>query len=1119
MQYLHIPEFIRNFALDLPQTLSGADFNDAYTLTDIMTKLRFSALALALGLAGAAASTAQAAPAQPRWLRDVAISPDGSVIAFTYKGDIFTVPVTGGTARQLTTSPDYESVPVWSPDGKRIAYRSNREGSDDIFIVDAIGGTPRRITTASSNETPLAFADTSNLLFGASAMPSRQTSRGPWLAQTYIVNVDSVGARPRMYLSLPVTAASIDSKGRMLYQDRKGFENLYRKHERSSGTSDIWLYADGKFNKLTDFNGHDLNPVWAPGGDSFFFVSEKDGTLNVYKSSADGKQQKQLTKFEKHPVRSLSASADGTLAFSWDGDIYTLTEGSQPKKLDISIIADEYDSDLVKRLVNAGASNMAVSPSGDEVAIVLRGDIYVTDTKYKTTRRITDTPAQERCVDFSPDGRTLVYDSDRDGYWQLFTATIKNPDEKQFAYASEIVEEPLYKCATAAQQPEFSPDGKKVAFLEDRTELRVIDVKDKKVNTALDGKYNYSYTDGDVSFAWSPDSRWLLASYLGDGGWNNMDIALVKADGSEVVDLTESGFTDSNAKWALDGGAITYATAKYGYKSQGSWGNQDDIVFMALDPDAWDRFNQTEEEAEIAEKQKKNSESEADKKDTKKKDKKDKKADKKDEVKPLEFDLANRQYRTRRLTGNSAFVGDYFMSPKADKLYYVAQATEGGNNLLVRDLRKGDTKVLLKGVSGGIDADKKGENIFVLSYKGISKINLAKGDSEDVTFEADYDRRPSLEREYIYDHMLRQVHDKFYDPKLHGVDWDYYGEHYRQFLPYIDNNRDFAILMSEILGELNASHTGASTAAGYAKMPVASLAAFFDEDYSGDGLKIAELLPGGPLAAKKAGVAAGDVILSIDGKKILAGKDYNALLEGKAGRKVRLEVRKPDGKVIYPVIKPVSAGQQQAMLYRRWVEHNQHIVDSVSGGRLAYVHIQGMNSPSYRTVYDELLGKYRNREAAIVDTRFNGGGWLHNDIAVLLSGKEYVRFTPRGRYIGSEPFSQWTKPSVMLVGESNYSDAHGTPYTYKTLGIGELIGAPVPGTMTAVWWETQIDPSLVFGIPQVTSSDMHGNALENQQLNPDVLIYNNPGDELRGYDAQLTGAVKHLLKKLDSTKK
>jgi len=227
-------------------------------------------------------------------------------------------------------------------------------------------------------------------------------------------------------------------------------------------------------------------------------------------------------------------------------------------------------------------------------------------------------------------------------------------------------------------------------------------------------------------------------------------------------------------------------------------------------------------------------------------------------------------------------------------------------------------------------------------------------------------------------------------------------------------------------------------------------------------------------------------------------------------------VKKADGKTAFASVKPLSYGQVHNMLYQRWVDRNQAMVDSLSEGRIAYVHVEGMNSPSYRTVYDELLGKYRNREAVIVDTRFNGGGWLHNDLAILLSGNEYVRFTPRGRYIGSEPFSQWTKQSVMLVNEGNYSDAHGSPYTYQTLGIGEVVGAPVPGTMTAVWWENQIDPEIRFGIPQVTSSDMNGKPLENNQLNPDVLIYNDPADELRGRDAQIEGAVKHLLRKLDN---
>ena len=1020
--------------------------------------------------AAIAAAAASGSADSPRWLRNTAISPDGSTIAFTYKGDIFTVPATGGDATQLTSGPAYDTAPVWSPDSKTIVFSSDREGSSDIYAVYAKGGTPRRVTTSSESETPLAFIDGSTILYQTSEGPSRETSRHPTrLTRTYAVDIAEPGSRPRLFASLPMGAVSVAADGRILYQDKKGLEDVYRKHERSSGTSDIWLLENGRYTKLTDFNGHDLSPVWAPDDKSYYYLSEENGTLNVYAAGAQGAKRR-LTSFEKHPVRTLSASRDGLMAFSWDGDIYTLRDGAEPRRLDITINADQYVSDVVKSFENGNASSMAVSPDGKEVAFVLRGEVYVTDTKYKTTRRITDTPAQERVVSFSPDGRTLVYDSERDGQWQLFTAEIKNPAEKRFAYATEIVEKPLYKGEGVAQQPAFSPDGKKVAFLEDRTALRVIDVKTKAVNTALDGKFNYSYTDGDVPFEWSPDSKWLLISYIGIGGWNNTDIAAVKADGSQIVDLTESGYTDVNPKWALGGRAVTYQTGRFGMKSHGSWGNQWDVVLMALDSDAWDELNATEEEAALlAEAEKEKKDAAGDDKDKKDKKKKEKKADK-ETVAPVDLDFDSRRHRMRRLTGSSASVGDYWLSPK-------------------------------------------GDNLFVISGKGMQKVDLAKGSADPIEFDAPYDRSTAAEREYIFDHMARQVKDKFYDASLHGVDWDYYTSHYRDFLPYISNGNDFAILLSEILGELNASHTGGRYYGRGAKMQTASLGAFYDQDFDGDGLKVTEVVGGSPLGSKKAGVKAGDVITAIDGEKILAGKDYYPLLEGKAGRNTRLEIRRASGKLDTVTVKPISTGKFNTLLYNRWIERNEAYVDSISGGRIAYVHVEGMNSPSFRAVYDRLLGKYRNAEAVVVDTRWNGGGWLHNDLAQLLSGRRYVDYKPRGHYIGSDPSSQWTKPSVMLTNEGNYSDAHGSPFTYKSLGIGKLVGAPVPGTMTAVWWETQIDPDLVFGIPQVTSVDMQGNVLENRQLNPDIEVYNNPADELAGRDAQLEAAVKALLGK------
>lgn len=1075
-----------------------------------MDKLRLMAL-LGLAACGTAAFAAEA----PLWLRETCISPDGNTIAFTYKGDIFTVPAAGGRATQITVSPAYDTNPFFSPDGSRIAFTSNRNGSNDVFVVDAQGGTPVRLTTHSGSEAVRGWLNDSTVIFGADIMPSPSDLNGPFFAQTYTVSTRP-GSRPVLLQSLTMTAVSANSRGDLLFQNKKSFENNYRKHEVSAGTPDVYLLRDGEFTLLSSGEGSSRNPVWlGSGGERYAYTCDDSaGVLNIYEATVGSDSRRRLTAYDRHPVRSLSASADGNrLAYSYDGEIYTLTPGGEPQKVNVEIYTDDYDRDHITRIVEAGADNMAVAPSAEEVAFTLRGDVYVTSVKYPTTKRITNTAGQERTIDFAPDGRSMVYDSERDGIWQLFISRLTDEADKNFTYASAIAEEPLYRSEKTAQQPVFSPDGKKVAFLEDRTELKIIDVETKAVHTALDGRFNYSYSDGDITFEWSPDSKWLLINYIGTGGWNNQDIALVKADGSEVVDLTESGYEDGDPHWALDGKAITYTTGRYGMRSHGSWGNQDDVVLMALDAEAWERFNMTKEEAERAAAAEEDDDDDDDSSTSSKKKKK-KKNGNNEETPATAFDLRNRRHRTVRLTERSSSMGDYFLSPKGDKLYYLALSTEGSSRLYVRDLREDETSVLASGVRGGFVPDKKGENLFFLSGSGMKKLELASGDTESIDFEAPYDRHPSLEREYIYDHAHRQVRDKFYDPAIHGVDWDGYGRDYRRFLPYITNNQDFAILLSELLGELNASHTGASAYSTSApSLSTATLAAYFDPEYTGDGLKVASLLPRSPLALPKADVRPGDIITAIDGQPVEAGRDYFPLLDGKADRPTALTVRKADGTVKTVTVKPLSYDVE--LQYQQWVERNEALVDSLSGGRIGYVHIEGMDSPSFRTAYDRLLGKYRNCDAVIVDTRFNGGGWLHNDVALLLSGREYARYAPRGQYIGSDPFSQWTKPSVMLVNEANYSDAYGTPYAYQALGIGDLVGAPVPGTMTAVWWEGQIDPTIVFGIPQVTVLDRNGRPLENQQLNPEVKVYNTPAETTAGNDLQIRAAVDDLLRKLD----
>jgi C-terminal processing protease CtpA/Prc len=277
---------------------------------------------------------------------------------------------------------------------------------------------------------------------------------------------------------------------------------------------------------------------------------------------------------------------------------------------------------------------------------------------------------------------------------------------------------------------------------------------------------------------------------------------------------------------------------------------------------------------------------------------------------------------------------------------------------------------------------------------------------------------------------------------------------------------------------------------------------------------IKEIIKGGPLYLQHPDIKDGDIITAINGNEIKAGEDWSHMLKGKGGNKIVITV-KPKGKAEQDLfIVPDHTDYRQ--LYNRWVEQRAEMVKELSDGRIGYVHVEGMDSESFRRVYSDLLGKYRTCEAVIVDTRHNGGGWLHEDLASLLSGTEYIRFEPRGQYIGSDPFNRWTKPSCVLIGEDNYSDASGFPYIYKSLGLGQLIGAPVPGTMTAVWWESQIDPTIVFGIPQVGAIGVkEGRYLENMQIEPDIEVYNDPASILRGEDRQLEAAVEEMLKTIE----
>jgi Tol biopolymer transport system component/C-terminal processing protease CtpA/Prc len=1064
--------------------------------------------------------------AEPLWLTTPAISPDGKSIAFSFQGDIYTVPYQGGEARQITLHEAYEHMPVWSPDSKSIAFASYRHGNKDIFIVSAAGGAPKRLTFHSAHDDPYTFSpDGKSIIFGSPRLDHHNSVLFPSGAMPELYNVPISGERPSQIMTVPAEMVSINPEGTMfLFHDQKGYEDPLRKHHTSSIARDIWSYntQDSTFVQVSTYEGEDRNPVWAAGENRYFFLSERDGTYNIWKAELrNGKEAnaRQVTTFKNHPVRSLSLSSEGVLCFNWNGELYTQLDGQEPRKVAIQLNTDRRYNENIVKMVNGGATDFTVSPNGKEIAFIVRGEVFVTAVDYSATKRITDTPEQERDLHFNHDGTKLLYSGERKGSWNIYEASLERKDEKYFYNATLIKESPVVETEAETFQGQYSPDGKEVAFLEERTTLRIKNLESGVVRTIMPAESNYSYSDGDQYYTWSPDSKWLLVQYFGHKRWNDQ-IGLVSATGNDKpINLSESGYGNVIPKFAMGGEMVYWYSDRDGFRSHGSWGSQGDVYALFLTNDAYKKFTLNEADyafwKEQEEEKKKKEEKEKDESKGDKKGKDGKEEDEKKKVEPLKIDTLGLTDRRVRLTAFSSFLSDFLLDEKAENLYFITN-TDEKYKLWKTNFKDEETKILstLGDDGSGMYFDKEEKHLFVSKDGGIQKIAIEDGKTEPVEISSEMNLNTDAERAYMFEHAWRQFKKKFYLEDLHGVDWDMYKANYERFLPYINNSFDFADMLGEMLGEVNASHTGAfypyNNPAGD---QTAALGVFFDPAYTGKGLRIAEVMDKSPLILANQQVKAGVIIEKIDGKEILPTENYYPLLNRKAGKKTLISYFDPaSGKRWDEVVEPIGRGQEFQLAYERWVKTREAETERLSNGKIGYVHVRGMNSSSFRELYSKALGKHNEKDALVVDTRFNGGGWLHDDLVTFLSGEAYMQFEPRGQTnMGGEPDRKWSKPSAVIIGESNYSDAHMFPYAYKFFEIGKLIGMPVPGTGTAVWWESMLDGT-IFGIPQVGMRDVRtGQLLENQELEPDIKVMNEPTAVANGRDQQLEKAVEHLL--------
>ena len=1050
----------------------------------------------------------------PLWMRYPAISPDGRTIAFSFEGHLFVVPSAGGLAQPLTAGAAVDTSPVWSPDGKSIAFASDRYGNFDVFLISAEGGSARRLTTHSADEIPVCFTpDGQFVVFNAQRMVSAQSSKFPILKrfpELYKVSIEG-GKEPEMILVTPALNARFDKSGQhIIYDDEKGSEDLWRKHQTSAFAHDVWIYdvKTGNHTKLTSYPGEDRNPVWAPDENSIYYLSEQSGSFNVWHLQLNhgrpGTPQ-QITKFEKNPVRFLTISDAGDLCFGFDGEIYVLpADAAQPVKVPIHIAIADSAAETRNIPMTEGATEMVVGPNGKEIAFVVRGDVYVTGIEHGDTKRLTNNAAQARNLSFNPDGRKLVFAAEYNNVWSLYEAAIAQPKEKEgyFSLSTQIDVHPILENGQENFEPKYSPDGREVAYLENRTTLKVLNLQSNQTRLILPGKYNYSYADGDQWFDWSPDGKWFVVTIDQPERWSQ-EVGLVDAGGQQQITyLTKSGYESEHPIWSTNGKTMAWANDKFGLHGDGNGGGQYDVFEMFFTQAAFDRFKLSPAEYDAVKAQEESKEAPA-------------------KLEPVNLELTDIEDRTARLTLGSSNLADFALTKDGEQLVYLAKADKGYDLWLLKPRSK-DLKRLAPFESPQVPGfgprfptklalDKEEKNVFLLVNGRLSKVELASGKMEPVKFRAEKELNASAERAALFEHMWRLEKEKFYVVDMGGVDWDYYKKVYAKFLPYITNNRDFAEMMSEMLGELNVSHTGCSCYPQPGDQ-TAALGAFFDPAYKGAGLKILEIIEKGPLVAASE-LQAGMIIEKIDGITITPGMDISPLLNFKAGKATLLSIFDLAKNARFDVsVRPVSQAKQIDLLYDRWVKQRRELVDRLSNGAIGYVHVRVMLDEGYRQTYADALGREQTKKGLVVDTRYNTGGNLHDQLSTFLSGKPYLKFFPRGQFLGWEPGGKWYRRTVLIANEGNYSDGMLFPWTYKHFNLGKFIGMPVAGTGTEVWYEFQQDPTLLFGIPQVGFLDEQGHYLERTQVEPDIEVMNDPRSVAEGRDLQIERSVAELTK-------
>jgi tricorn protease len=1060
----------------------------------LLVTLSAAAVGLLLG-----SGTASAVPAF--FARHPALSPDGTQLAFDWRGDVWVVPAEGGEARRLTDHVAHDALPRWSPDGSEIAFASDRHGNLDVFVVGVRGGTPERLTTHSADDFPDGWSPDGRSLYF-------ESDREALFPQIYAV--PRAGGRAVRVTTDLAMNASVSPDGRWIAYVR-GYNEWWRKGYRGPASFDVWVRAlgGGASHLVTDWPGDDNFPQWSPDSRALFFQSEReDGTANLYRqdlrfAAAGGPADEPpgalrvepagapqaLTRLSRDGVRFPAVSGDGRwAAYERLGEIYVVpTGGGEPRRVAIDCPGDVKANDVTRRVLDSGATEYAFAPGEEQVAFVVEGEIYaglIRKGELQEPIRLTETDAREKDLAWL-DAKTLLFVSDREGGDDIFCLRSTDAAEPRLGKSRYREAVRLTDSPETERLPRPSPDGKAIAYLRGTRFLWTMEPDGKGQKLLLDEPQV-------LHFSWSPDSRYLAYSVTTLGYAEDIFILDRRGD-YQPVNVSNHPNDDFHPLWSGDGQRLSWASR-----------TEEGLYHVRY---LW--LTRAEADKSVAQREREEEAAEDD-------------STGQDDPKPVpevKIDWDDVPDRIRTVTTVRGYYWDYDASPDGKHYALRTDAVEQMELWTV----DWDGDHLRRMTRGGADPDRMlwaedNRRVRYLSGGQIREIKNEEGaEPKTLGFSVELTVDALARRVQKLNEAWRLMNDGFYDERFHGVDWAAMREKYAPLARAAVMHEDLSDVLRMMIGELNASHLGVYGPWRGGGDETGLLGFTPDDGHTGPGVGVGAVLPLGPLDREGRRVAPGEVILAIDGREIGAGADYHALLNHKVGKEVDLTVA-DGGEKRRVTVEPVGGGRIWELTYKNWTEENRRLVDRISGGRLGYVHMSAMGDGNWDRFIEDVFSKARGKAGLILDVRNNNGGSIHDRVLTFLSRRPYVYSRNRGgREVTYDAMWRWDGPIVLLTNERSYSDGEIFPAGFQALGLGRVVGMPTFGAVIGTNDVRLIDGT-GFRVPGTGWFRMDGVNLENHPVEPDVRVPDVPEEAARGQDAQIEAAVRECLGMIGSVR-